>query len=162
MRSSIFNGRVPYDEALHRLNAEFSPKPGDLLTHEDLAKVVQEPKDSFRYRGVIQAWIRQRRRLGVILSGEGRARGIGLMCCLPNETADIGKQKLRTTGKVLKRQAAIMDITDTAKLNQQQLDEFNLTRRAVHLGAAEIAAAQKTLKPPPAVSGDNVRLLKKV
>ena len=58
-RNSIFRGAVPYEEALQRLDAAFAPKPGDLITHEELARVIQAEFGSNRYDGVLDSWKRK-------------------------------------------------------------------------------------------------------
>jgi len=74
--SALLLRKPRYFEALQRLNAAFSPKPGDLFTHTQLQAVIQA--DESRYRGVITAWRKELRARGWQSTGMGRARGIGI------------------------------------------------------------------------------------
>jgi hypothetical protein len=154
-----FQKGIPYTDALLRLNQAFRPKPGDLITHEALRAVIQA--DESRYRGILAAWRKELQAAGLRPTGQGRARGIGIafldgrqdMATIDHETVLAG----RTTKRLCKRSENI----DTTGFSDDELAHRNLQRRLLSEQARSFDRANKELRtPPPAVTGDNVRVLK--
>jgi len=155
-----FQKGVPYFEALQRLNAAFSPKPGDLFTHTQLQAVIQA--DETRYRGVIAAWMKELRARGLQPTGMGRARGIGIAICDGREhAAHVDRQTFQTHYKT-KRNAVSVENVDMSGFTEAELAQHNIRRRNVHALADFAAQTAKAIRAtPPPVAGDNVRLFKK-
>lgn len=153
---------IPYDETLARLNRAFILKPGDVITHDQLRAVIQAESES-RYRGVLAAWKRQVAREGaVILSGEGRARGIGLMVCSPQEESNLHINHGYRGARKIKRSVKGLDDVETSSFSPEELNRHNIARRYM----SEAAAATNKFRniPPPKApqptQSDNVRLFK--
>ncbi len=158
----IFLGAVPYDEALARLDASFAPKPGDLLTHEELARVIQEPIGSSRYRGVLNAWMkRMYRTRGLKFSGEGRARGIGVMVCTAREHFALSADHLHKQNRKIGCEARELDGIDTREFTSDEISRHNLARRYAHESAALGNVKLREIAAPLPVRAGNVRMLKK-
>lgn len=163
MDGSVFFGAVPYSEALGRLSATFALKRGDLLTHGQLSEVIQAPAGSNRYRGVIEAWKKRTYSAdGMRLSGEGRARGIGIMVCTAAEEKDLYVDHLRGGIKKVKRTAKGLNTMDVSGLDQAQLAHHNIARRVATEIAAHGVTKIKELPSPGAVKPSNIRLFKAV
>lgn len=153
-----FQKGIPYAETLQRLDRAFSPKTGDLFTHDQLNAIIQA--DPIRYRGILNAWMRDLRARGLRPTGMGRARGIGIVFLDGREdVADIDHRMI-LSGRAVKRLAKRADTADTTIFTEPELAQHNLRRRLVGAAAAEIDKSNKELKAPPAIVGDNVRVLK--
>jgi len=160
-KRSFFPNAIPCDETLARLNARFAPKPGDLITHEQMRAEIQPP-DENRYRTVLVAWKRQlyrERRLR--LSGQGRARGIGILVCTTHENIELGIHGLHQASRKLRREARGLDDIDSRGLPADEVERFNIARRLAHAMASDIARNLKEIPPPQPTQPDNVRLFKK-
>lgn len=161
MSGSIFAGAVPYSEAIGRLNTSFVLKRGDLISHDDLARVIQAPYGSTRYHGVISAWTRQvYNDDGLRLSGEGRARGIGIMVCTKSEETELYIEHVRRSHRKTKRAAAGLNGMDIAGMTKDQVDRHNIARRTANDLAMFGATKIKEVPSPQAVKVSNVRLFK--
>lgn len=161
-QGKLFRGAVPYSEALARLNASFSPKAGDILTHQELARVIQAPAGSPRYRGVLAAWMRWMYRThGLKFSGEGRARGVGVMVCTAREHFALSANHLHQSNRKIGREARELDGIDTKDFSSDELSRHNLARRYAHEAAALGKVRLKEIAAPLPVRAGNVRLLKK-
>jgi hypothetical protein len=161
-KGSVFRGAVPYSEALARLDASFAPKPGDLLTHAEMARVIQSPADSSRYRGVLTAWMkRMYRTRGLKFSGEGRARGVGVMVCTAHEHFDLSASHLRQQTRRIGKEARELDGIDTRDFSADEISRHNLARRYAHEAAAIGRVKLKEIAPPLPTREGNVRVFKK-
>lgn len=158
-RNPFHQDAIPYTETLARLNAEFPLKPGDLYMHDQLRAVIQ-PESENRYRGVLNAWKRQVAREGKrTLSGEGRARGIGIMVCTAREASDLRIGHGQQGARKLRHAARALDDIETQTFNPDELKRHNLARQLMHTAAAETNKF-RNIPPPQAVRSDNVRLLR--
>lgn len=156
----IFKNAIPYDETIARLNTEFSLQPGDLYTHEQLRACVQPDSDA-RYRGVLSSWMRRLwREKGIRLSGEGRARGIGVMVCLASEHSALEVNHLFQGARKIKRSAKGLDRVDVQALGPDQLVRHNIARQLAHALSSETSRL-KDIPAPQAVKAHNVRMFKK-
>lgn len=161
-QGKVFRGAIPYSEALERLDASFAPKPGDLITHAELARVIQAPAGSQRYHGVLNAWMKRMYRThGLKFSGEGRARGVGVMVCTSREHFALSANHLHQQNRKIGREARELDGIDTRDFSPEELSRHNLARRYAHESAALGKVKLKEIAPPLPVRADNVRLLKK-
>jgi hypothetical protein len=144
MRKRLHPDAVPYAPTIERLNQTFLPKPGDLFTHEQLRALIQ-PHSENRYRGILAAWKRDvKRRSNYRLSGQGRARGIGIMCCDNNERSDLAISDTRAGFKKVKRSSKEFSYVDTTGFTQEQLTRHNISQR----WAMAIEGVKKTREPP--------------
>ena len=122
----IFRGGVPYAVDIRRLTEAF-PVPslteGRVIKHEQLEEIVNSPKASQRYYGVINSWIAQMKNSnGVFMIWEASI-GIrvldpaGILSYAENRT----RQKIRQTGKAVKTFGWV-DRERLDTLGQQRLD----------------------------------------
>lgn len=153
-----FQKGIPYTDALLRLNQAFKPKPGDLITHEALRAVIQAEES--RYRGILAAWKKELQAAGLRPTGQGRARGVGVafldgrqdMAAIDHGIALAG----RTTKRLCKRAGRV----DTTGFSEEDLAHKNLQQRLLSEQVRSFDRANKELRAPPAVTGDNIRVLK--
>nr|MDP9113886.1 hypothetical protein [Acidobacteriota bacterium] len=107
MASVIFKGGMPYGPDVNRLKEEFPPASlteGRMILHERLVEIVQQPKGSSRYYGVIDSWIAQQRNDNGIFMAWEPSRGLKVLA--PAEILFLAesrtKQKLKQVGRAVK------------------------------------------------------------
>ena len=122
----IFRGGVPYAVDVRRLTEAF-PVPslteGRVIEHKQLEEIVNSPKGSQRYYGVINSWIGQMKHAnGVFMTWEPSV-GIkiqdpaGIFSFAENRT----RQKIRQTGKAIKNFAWV----DRSRLDPRGRERYD-------------------------------------
>jgi hypothetical protein len=152
---------IPYADAVARVMAAFSPKTGDILTHEQLRAVIQA-SDENRYRGVLAACVRAwLKKPGLRPSGRGRARGVGIAFLTGREDVVLLDKKSEHVATAETSRAKYADTVDTDGFTEAEKAQHLLRRRLLHENAKALVNAKKEIAAlPPVVGADNVRLFK--
>ena len=124
--SKTFRGGVPYSVDVRRLTEAF-PVPslteGRVIKHAQLEEIVNAPKASQRYYGVVNSWIAQMKTANGLFIVWEPATGIKILG--PAEILTFAenktRQKLRQTGKAI-RTYGFVDRNRLDTIGQQRLD----------------------------------------
>ena len=153
---------IPYEEAVHRLDKAFAPKPGDLITHDELREVIQA--DDRRYYGVLGAWRRRLAKRGLWAICTGPARGVGLLICDGRQHAAWVDREIAGTAKKARKAAKGAKDVDATGFSDAERSQHSIRVRFADAIADSAKKAEKEIAaatPPAPVSAQgNVRLLR--
>lgn len=122
----VFMGGVPTDIEIRRLREKYPETDlaeGQIITHEEIESIIQERRDSYRYKTVTLRW----RKLVEHLSGKilGPVLGVGLKVLNDGEKVTLSSSKLKSAGRLSRRSYNVLSLVDTKALNKQELVEYD-------------------------------------
>ena len=137
-RPTVVVGGVPYALHVKRLEEDYpvnTLEEGRVITHQELEICTELEKQTIRYYGVINSWMRRiRDTTGVFMVWD---MGVGVRVLAPAEVLEYSesrtKQKLRQTGKAI-RNYAYVDRKRLDSTGQARLD--HMTRLNAYLKSA--------------------------
>ncbi len=128
-----FRGGMPYEPDVSRLMETFpvlNLKEGQVISHEELEKILKYKHGSQRYYGVINSWAKKiESENDIVLEWK---LGIGLKVLLPHERLQSSEGKIKRGIKATKR-----GISSLSRVQRERLDEAG-KQRYDHIGRASL------------------------
>ncbi len=147
----VFFGGMPIKPDVDRLLSVFSKiTHGDVIKHEDVARVIGQPYKSNRYRGVVAAWINSvRTQTAMQIVGEF---GVGFRVLTHDEASKRGDKYLKHIRRTAYKGSVLNDAVDTNQLSEQGKSQHQIRRRHLHLLAdmAQTARREVSFSAPGA------------
>lgn len=118
--NNVFRGGVPTEPDIYRLNERFGkPKEGDEIPWEAIEAVIDEPRDTSRFRTVVSRWRKiMLRDHNIVLKAIGQGRG--LVVADPSQRIMDSSGKFKSGMRRIKQSAMLAGTTDRSRLNDEQ------------------------------------------
>lgn len=142
--NNLFRGGVPTDPDIEKLRKQIGvPKENQVLTFDELEKILGEHKKSSRFSTVVQRWKNLMNREHNIVFGP--VRSVGIIALPPNERVQYSAGKYRFGLRQVGKAGIITATTDRSKLsdeNQRVADHIQRSVAAIKLAAATSSKQQ--------------------
>jgi hypothetical protein len=158
---SVFRGGLPTRTGRNKLVEAFKGrKPGDLITHDEVSKVIDTPPKTAHYDAVTGAWRRYMfSNYNLRIVRRGRGRGVGFAVLNSEELTESGAGRFKQMIHSANEGMSDLQVADTSQLSGDTLAKYNLTRRLLSETGAVLQNAKDTLHPKLSAKTSNIRLI---
>jgi hypothetical protein len=95
---------------------------GQLITHDEIEKVIRHKRDSNRYKTVTSRWRKEvENERGIVIDGRGEAQGVGFRALLDGEQVKFGVNQRKASQRRIRRWHGAVSRVDEAKLSDSEL-----------------------------------------
>lgn len=151
MSNNLFFGGVPTEPDVKKLLEawpleQLNRDRGKVITHKEIARVIEEAVRSNRYRTVVTAWRKHLETNADVSLRIVAERSVGYRVLHEHERTDHGLRDAKTATRGLKRAAVRVNMVDVTKLDDAQTKRHDHIARGLAVASSHIDGSLKKIR----------------